>query len=84
MMLLRTQLLLLSCLAFWPCVEMTEDSNESSFNLTVVILTMNRPHSLSRLLRSLDQTDFENKEDFFDVEIHVDKSLGEYYNECVK
>lgn len=54
------------------------------FKLTVVVLTMNRAHSLARLLRSLDATDFEFKEDYFDVEIHVDKSIGAHYDDCVK
>ena len=40
--------------------------------------------SVFRLLRSLNATDFENETDKFDVEIHVDKSVGLHYQECVK
>ncbi len=58
----------------------------SPFNLTVIVLTMNRPHSLMRLLRSIEATDFGDGEgvDGFDLEIHVDKSVGLLYDECVK
>ena len=54
--------------------------------MTVVVLTMNRPHSLARLLRSIEATDFGDLdgEEFFDLEIHVDKSLGLHYEDCVK
>ena len=52
--------------------------------MTVIILTMNRPQSLARLLRSIEATDFEYEDDFFDLEIHVDKSIGAHYDECVK
>ena len=65
-------------------------SNETSpskevkdFKLTVVVLTMNRPQSLGRLLKSIHNTDFEFDSDKFDVEIHVDKSMGLHYDECV-
>ena len=37
-----------------------------------------------RLLRSIKATDFENETDKFDVEIHVDKSVGLHYQECVE
>ena len=53
------------------------------FKLTVVVLTMNRPQSLGRLLKSIHNTDFEFDSDKFDVEIHVDKSMGLHYDECV-
>ena len=53
------------------------------FKLTVVVLTMNRPKSLARLLKSIENTDFEFDDDKFDVEIHVDKSMGLHYDECV-
>ena len=52
--------------------------------LTVIVLTMDRPHSLARLLSSIANTDFENEEDYFDIEIHVDKSVGLHYEECVE
>ena len=45
---------------------------------------MNRPKSLARLLSSLRNTDFEFDDEQFDVEIHVDKSLGLHYDECVE
>ena len=61
-----------------------DDEDKRDFKLTVVVLTMNRAHSLARLLKSLDETDFEFKEDYFDVEIHVDKSIGAHYDDCVK
>lgn len=62
----------------------TPDPNDSkNFKLTVVVLTMNRPNSLARLLNSIHDTDFENDEDNFDVEIHVDKSMGLHYDDCV-
>ena len=64
-------------------VEITE-KDAKSFKLTVVVLTMNRPQSLARLLKSLRATDFEFDDDTFDVEIHVDKSLGLHYDECVE
>ena len=54
-----------------------------NFKLTVVVLTMNRPHSLGRLLNSIHNTDFEFDDDKFDVEIHVDKSMGLHYDDCV-
>ena len=64
-------------------VEITE-KDARDFKLTVVVLTMNRPQSLARLLKSLRATDFEFDDDKFDVEIHVDKSLGLHYDECVE
>lgn len=64
-------------------VEITEN-DAKNFKLTVVVLTMNRPQSLARLLKSLRATDFEFDDDKFDVEIHVDKSLGLHYDECVE
>merc|ERR1739848_607786 len=44
---------------------------------------MNRPNSLARLLNSIHNTDFVNDDDKFDVEIHVDKSMGLHYDDCV-
>ena len=61
-----------------------EDKDVKKFKLTVVVLTMNRPNSLARLLNSIHNTDFENDDDKFDVEIHVDKSLGLHYDACVE
>ena len=54
--------------------------------MTVVVLTMNRPQSLARLLRSIEDTDFGDLEgeEFFDLEIHVDKSIGLHHEDCVK
>ena len=60
------------------------DNKKRDFKLTVIVLTMNRPKSLARLLKSLDATDFEFPEDYFDVEIHVDKSIGAHYDDCVR
>ncbi len=61
-----------------------EEEAYRKFNLTVIVLTMNRAASLARLMRSLDNTDFEFDDDKFDVEIHVDKSMGAHYDDCVK
>ena len=54
------------------------------FNLTVIVLTMNRPKSLQRLLDSLKATDFEFPNDKFDVEIHIDKTVGGLYDQTVR
>lgn len=62
----------------------TEKADDREFKLTVIILTMDRPHSLARLLRSIANTDFENDTDYFDIEIHVDKTVGLHYQECVE
>ena len=58
--------------------------DQRDFKLTVIILTMDRPNSLRRLMESIYNTDFENDSDFFDVEIHIDKSLGLHYQECIE
>ena len=58
--------------------------DKRDFKLTVIILTMDRPNSLRRLMESIYNTDFENDSDFFDVEIHIDKSLGLHYQECIE
>merc|ERR1712110_1124508 len=54
------------------------------FNLTVIILTMNRPNSLQRLLESLKATDFEFASNKFDIEFHIDKTVGGLYDETVR
>ena len=61
-----------------------EENKEREFKLTVIILTMDRPQSLARLLKSIYNTDFENDQDYFDIEIHVDKTIGLHYQECVE
>ena len=53
------------------------------YTIKVIVLTMNRPQSLLRLLRSINRTYFEYPEDRLEVEIHVDKSHGLYYQDCV-
>ena len=70
----------------FPHIQLYSNGENWHFNLTVVVLTMNRPHSLARLLRSIEATDFGDLEgeEFFDLEIHVDKSLGLHYEDCVK
>ncbi len=75
--------MLLLCVFLSPSKE-DVTSDRRDFKLTVVVLTMNRPHSLMRLLRSIERTDFEFDDDGFDMEIHVDKSIGGHYDECVK
>jgi hypothetical protein len=64
--------------------EEVADEYKRSFKLTVIVLTMNRPLSLARLLKSIEATEMEDEQDFFDVEIHVDKSIGLHYDDCVK
>ena len=61
-----------------------EENEKREFKLTVIILTMDRPQSLARLLKSIYNTDFENDQDYFDIEIHVDKTIGLHYQECVE
>ncbi len=61
-----------------------EGCADDGFRLTVVILTMNRPRALARLLRSLEETDFEHEQDSFDVEVHVDKAVGTPHEDCVR
>lgn len=56
--------------------QLSQLERSSRFNLTVIILTMNRPESLRRLLDSIDKTFFEFSEDKLNLEIHVDKSQG--------
>lgn len=57
--------------------------DQRDFKLTVIVLTMNRARSLSRLLESIRNTDLESEDDYFDLEIHVDKSIGAHYQDCV-
>ena len=64
--------------------ESAREEKPRDFKLTVIVLTMNRHFSLMRLLRSLNNTEFDHPDDYFDMEIHVDKSIGEHYEECVK
>ena len=54
------------------------------FSMRVIVLTMNRPESLARLLRSINNTFFEHAADTLEVEIHVDKAHGWLYDDCVK
>ena len=74
-------------MSIWA-VESSSSENEiekpKTFNLTVIILTMNRPESLRRALKSIYETDFENEDDFFDVEIHIDKTTGKLWEECIQ
>ena len=69
-----------------PLIQLHSNEQPWHFNLTVVVLTMNRPQSLARLLRSIEDTDFGDLEgeEFFDLEIHVDKSIGLHHEDCVK
>ena len=78
----------------------SDDVNQVSgcpwdLKLTVVVLTMNRPRALARLLQSLVETDLSDWEDSskgggastsvpFNVEIHVDKAVGTPHEECVR
>ncbi len=86
-MILRLQVLvcLFSVLLDRTMCENSEQKGMEDFKLTVVVLTMNRPNSLARLLKSLAETDLEDPEkDKFDVEIHIDKAVGSPYEDCVK
>ena len=55
----------------------------ADYSIKVIVLTMNRPQSLLRLLRSINRTYFEYPGDRLEVEIHVDRSHGLYYQDCV-
>ena len=71
-------------LIFLAILALIKAEDDREFKLTVIVLTMDRPHSLARLLRSIANTDFEDDEDFFDIEIHVDKTVGLHYQGCVE
>jgi hypothetical protein len=58
--------------------DMSELEDTRPFSMRVIILTMNRPPSLSRLLDSLSRTFFEYAADALHVEIHVDKAHGKH------
>ena len=77
-----------SIFTFWLllvlCMADKSENDKRDFKLTVIVLTMDRPHSLARLLKSIYNTDFESDEDYFDIEIHVDKTVGLHYQECVE
>ena len=64
--------------------EVQPDADGRPFKLTVIILTMDRPQSLARLLRSIANTDLVSDQDYFDIEFHVDKAVGLHYDECVE
>ena len=54
------------------------------FSMRVIVLTMNRPDSLTRLLNSINNTFFEYPGDRIELEIHVDKAHGLLHDECVR
>ena len=62
---------------------LAEMEQTEPYTIKVIVLTMNRPQSLLRLLRSINRTYFEYPGDRLEVEIHVDKSHGLYYQDCV-
>ena len=64
--------------------QLTQLEQTETFSMKVIVLTMNRPESLLRLLRSINNTYFEHDTDSIEVEIHVDKSHGWLYEDCVK
>lgn len=82
----RVILLFLVLVTFCGSSGMCDISEEANppFNLTVIVLTMNRPKSLERLLNSLKATDFEYDNDSFNVVFHIDKSTGGLYDQTVK
>ena len=55
----------------------------ADYSLRVIVLTMNRPQSLLRLLRSINRTYFEYPGDRLELEIHVDRSHGLLYQDCL-
>ena len=59
--------------------ELRQMETTEEFSMKVIVLTMNRPESLKRLLDSISNTFFEHLSDKLEVEIHVDKSHG---NNC--
>ena len=59
--------------------ELSDLERQANFSMKVLVLTMNRPESLKRLLDSIYNTYFEFPEDKIEVEIHVDKSHGKIY-----
>merc|ERR1711983_315233 len=72
---------------FLPWTNLTQLSQlelAETFSMKIIVLTMNRPESLMRLLRSINNTYFEHDTDSIEVEIHVDKSHGWLYEDCVK
>jgi hypothetical protein len=83
---LSSRLISVSLLACLFCAFLTVRSNDDMselegtrpFVMRVIILTMNRPQSLSRLLDSLSRTFFEYAADALHVEIHVDKAHGKH------
>jgi hypothetical protein len=64
--------------------DMSELEGTRPFVMRVIILTMNRPQSLSRLLDSLSRTFFEYTADALHVEIHVDKAHGKHVEQHQK
>jgi len=59
-----------------PPSELAALEQERPFSLRLIVLTMNRPESLARLLASISATFFEHPTDTLHVEIHVDKAHG--------
>ena len=55
----------------------------ADYSLKLIVLTMNRPQSLLRLLRSINRTYFEYPGDRLELEIHVDRSHGLLYQDCL-
>ena len=62
---------------------LAEMEQTADYTIKVLVLTMNRPQSLLRLLRSINRTYFEYPGDRLELEIHVDRSHGLYYQDCV-
>jgi hypothetical protein len=82
---LSSRLILVFLLAYLFCAltvgsndDISEHEGTRPFVMRVIILTMNRPQSLSRLLDSLSRTFFEYAADALHVEIHVDKAHGKH------
>ena len=63
--------------------QLAELEQTADYSLKVIVLTMNRPQSLLRLLRSISRTYFEYPGDRLELEIHVDRSHGLLYQDCV-
>ena len=73
-----------TCDGLINATSLSELEQTQPFSMRLIVLTMNRPDSLMRLLRSINRTFFEYDSDKINVEIHVDKSHGWLYEDCVK
>lgn len=66
--------------------ELAELEKNAEYTIKVIVLTMNRPESLERLLKSLSATAWEFDSDSIQLEIHVDKDPagGWLHRDCIR